>query len=644
LAGLLLTASALPGQSFKIDADLAVELSMPDTRIPFFVFLKGKADLSAVSRIPARAERARVVVAALQAAADAAQAPVRAFLKNSGVEFTPYWVENAVYVHAGDLMLARQLADRSEVERISAEPVFSIGDFTAGSALSSSDWNILTIRADQAWPTASGEGVVVAAIDSGVRYTHNALVNQYRGKDGSTFHHTGNWSDPTAKCGASPCDNTGHGTMVMGLIAGSDGGTNQIGVAPGAKWIACKGCATTKCSGSHLMACGQWVLDPMQDGSGSGQPDIVNNSWSSAGGDQWFQDMVRNWRAAGIFPVFAAGNSGPACGTVRSPGDYPESFGIGATDAVDLIANFSSRGPSLFGVMKPDLTAPGVNVRSADYYGNNLYYYGSGTSFAAPHVAGTVALMWSAAPGIKSDLALTEQLLRETAQPLLTSETCGNTLPDQTPNNTYGSGRVDAFAAVEAARGVLPPAPIASNDSYEVATNGNLVVAAPGVLANDTGTNLMAGLVSGPAHGTLQLNSDGSFSFAPQTDFSGSDQFTYQALGEGGNGSNTATVIIAVLPANQPPVAVNDSATTKKNTNVTINVVANDTDPEGLLVPSSAAIAVNPSKGSVVNNGNGTFTYSPKRNFTGSDSFTYTVKDNAGAVSNAATVQVSVTK
>ena len=246
----------------------------------------------------------------------------------------------------------------------------------AGVTSAGVEWNISQVRADEAWASTQGTGVVVASIDTGVRYTHDALVMQYRGNQGTRFDHKGNWNDPTGVCGRTPCDNVGHGTHTTGTMVGDDGVSNHIGVAPGARWIACKGCAdSTTCNGSHLLSCAQWVLDPLQDGSGSKQPDVVNNSWGGVRGDAWFMGFADAWRAAGIFPAFSAGNAGPACGTAASPGDYPQAFAAGSTDSLDVIALTSARGPSSFAGIKPNVTAPGVSVRSSSRYrGRQLHH------------------------------------------------------------------------------------------------------------------------------------------------------------------------------------------------------------------------------------------------------------------------------
>ena len=136
------------------------------------------------------------------------------------------------------------------------------------------EWGIDRIRADQVWSTfgVRGEGITVANIDTGVEFTHPALVGKYRGNTGGgTFNHNYNWFDPSNVCGnpsLAPCDNNNHGTHTMGTMVGDDGGANQIGVAPGARWIAAKGCETNNCSDAALLASGQWILAPT-DLSGS---------------------------------------------------------------------------------------------------------------------------------------------------------------------------------------------------------------------------------------------------------------------------------------------------------------------------------------------------------------------------------------
>jgi subtilase family protein len=176
------------------------------------------------------------------------------------------------------------------------------------------------------------------------------------------------------------------------------------------------------------------------------RPHVVNNSWGGGPGDPWYRTVVQNWRAAGIFPAFSNGNAGPGCGTAGSPGDYPESFASGATDINDNIASFSSKGPSVFGPVKPDIATPGVNIRSSIASGGYAAF--NGTSMASPHTAGLVALIWSAFPTLVRDVANTERKLRPATLILNTTATCGGNGPRTHPNNTFGAGRGDAFRAI----------------------------------------------------------------------------------------------------------------------------------------------------------------------------------------------------
>jgi hypothetical protein len=184
-----------------------------------------------------------------------------------------------------------------------------------------------------------------------------------------------------------------------------------------------------------------------------------------------------------------------------------------------------------------------------------------------------------------------------------------------------------------------------------MSAGATLVVDVPGVLGNDgdpDGDALTAVLVSAPAGGSLVLNADGSFSYTPHAGFAGTDSFAYRAS-DGVLLSNSATASITVnAVVNAPPVANGDSATaamrkTASYTPRVISVLANDSDPDGNLDPASVSIAAAPNKGGTVTvNADGTVSYTPKLKFRGKEIFKYTVRDQAGALSNAATVTVSV--
>ena len=422
----------------------------------YWVVLKEQADLSGASRIADWAARGRYVYDALTTVAARSQAGVASHLKARALPHKSFWILNAIRVTSGPDDLDR-IRRRKEVGEIQDDPVFTIPEPRPGAELATIDdveWNIARINAPQVWSAfgVRGEGIVIANIDTGVQFDHPALVARYRGNLGAAgFDHSYNWFDPSRVCAAPhgvPCDNMGHGTHTMGTMIGDDGGANRIGVAPRARWIAAKGCESDGCSAAALTASAQWILAPTDLDGENPRPDlrphVVNNSWGGQGGRLFFQEFVRAWVAAGIFPAFSNGNAGPDCGTSGSPGDYPESYSSGAFDANNVIAGFSSRGPSTFeGAVKPNIAAPGVSVRSS--LPTDSYASKSGTSMASPHTAATVALIWSASPALLGRIAETRALLDQSARDASDIQ-CGG---GAASNNVWGEGTLDAFAAVE---------------------------------------------------------------------------------------------------------------------------------------------------------------------------------------------------
>jgi hypothetical protein len=428
----------------------------------YIVYLREQADLSSAHGLTDRTARGRLVYRALKDVADRTQAPLLAYLAaeaqtGRAKEVKSFFATNAIGVTSGEPTFWG-LAAFPEVKQIILAPVLGIPEPTPGveePTIDGVEWGVSKVRAPEVWAKGvRGEGVVIASIDTGAQFSHPALVNQYRGNlGGGTFNHNYNWWDPAQTCGkpsTTPCDNRDHGTHVMGTMVGDDGGTNQIGVAPQARWMACKGCQTNSCSAFALLECGDFILAPWDlnraNPDPARRPHVVNNSWGGTGGNDWYLGVVQSWRAAGIFSTFSNGNGGSSgCATSGSPGDYPESFSSGATDITDSIASFSSRGPSAFGVRKPDISAPGVNVRSS--VPTNSYASFSGTSMASPHTAGVVALLWSLYPGLSRDIANTENKLRPATQILNTLQSCGDDGPTTHPNNVFGWGRADAVQA-----------------------------------------------------------------------------------------------------------------------------------------------------------------------------------------------------
>ena len=224
----------------------------------------------------------------------------------------------------------------------------------------------------------------------------------------------------------------------------------------------------------------------------------------------------------------------------------------------------------------------------------------------------------------------------------LPSLVTGDTQPDGIKILTTESGNGPRLQIVlKASTQLTNTPPIATNDTYAAVEDTLLVVSAPGVLANDfdADTNaLTAVLVAYPTNGILVLNANGGFLYTPATNFTGVDHFTYKA-NDGAADSGIGTVTITVAPVNDPPVAVNDAAATTMNTPVVLSVLANDSDVDGgALVITAFTQGTN---GSVADNGNGTLTYTPNFNYTGSDSFKYTITDGQGGT-NSAIVSLTV--
>ncbi|GAB3797240.1 S8 family serine peptidase [Micromonospora zhanjiangensis] len=532
LAALILGVSAQPvlagtataaAPRATVDGELVKQLDVKGST-GFMVYLRERASLSGAAKLKGADAKATEVHRQLTATADTSQKGLRADLDQRKARYTPYWIANAIRVE-GDKALVESIAARPEVERIEPLRIHQLVKpqpaQSTTKAVNAAEWGLTNIEAPRVWTEFGdrGEGIVVANIDSGVAYDHPALVGKYRGNLGNgTFDHNYNWYDPAGICpDPKPCDNNDHGTHTMGTMVGDDGAGNQIGVAPGARWIAAKGCETNGCSDASLLAAGQFVLAPTDLNGQNPRPDlhadVVNNSWSGDGDDPWYQQTVTAWRAAGIFPAFANGNDGPGCGTANSPGDYPNSYAVGAYDVNNNIASFSSRGASdVDGGLKPNIAAPGANVRSSVPGGYAAF---SGTSMATPHVAGTVALVWSAAPSLKGDVTATEALLDRTAIDV-NATTCGGTAQD---NNVFGEGRLNAYQAVNAA----PRGPV-----------GRIT----GIVTKAGGSTPVAGATVSTDGRSATTDASGRYSLTVEA---GEHEVTASAYGYG---SQTATVTV----------------------------------------------------------------------------------------------------
>jgi subtilisin family serine protease len=458
-------------------------------RLDALLVLREQAELAPAELVSVRTARVAFVHRTVHAVAAATQRSLDAALDALGIRHRGYAIVNAIAVADVTLDQLETLAARDDVARVESDlpvrvtlpaPLTPPGDAQAVRA-GGIEWGVAKIEAPALWSLGhKGGGIVYATADTGVQWDHPALKARYRGWQATRgkARHAYSWWDAVHadvsgngrnSCGFSspvPCDDSGHGTHVTGTGVGDDGQGNQIGVAPRAKWIACRNMEQGVGRPSQYIECFDFFLAPW-DANGKNPdparaPHVISNSWSCTLGappsgescvPKSLRSAVHAARAAGIFVVVSAGNDGPGCSTiVDPPAIYDASFTVGATDGSDALASFSSRGPVTSdgsGRAKPDLSAPGVHVRSA--YPRDTYTSMSGTSMAAPHVAGAVALLWSARPDLRGAVAATEQALRASANPAVAATgTCGNTTSATLPNQLFGYGRLDVQAALDA--------------------------------------------------------------------------------------------------------------------------------------------------------------------------------------------------
>ena len=457
-------------------APWVLERTAGGAQAEFLVVMNEQADLSGARNLRTKQEKGRFVRDALWNKAQATQGSITDWLKEHNIEYHQFYIVNMLWVKA-DQNAAIELASRADVARIEGNPKIHnelpqpipVSD-TAGRPDSTDavETGINQTRAPEVWAQGfTGQNIVVGGADTGYLWTHNALKNHYRGWNGATASHNFNWHDSIhtggGTCGANavaPCDDSGHGTHTMGTAVGDDGGTNQVGMAPGAKWIGCRNMDQGNGTPATYMECFEFFLAPYPVGGTPAQgnptlaPDVTTNSWGCPASEGCsagtLQAGVEAQRAAGIMMVVAAGNSGPSCSTVSDPpAIYDASYTVGAlSTGTTNVASFSSRGPVTADGSnrpKPDIAAPGTNTRSSYNSGIAGYANLSGTSMATPHVAGAVALLWSAQPGLINKVSQTEVILNNAAAHL-TSTLCSSS---NFPNNTFGYGLLDIRSAVD---------------------------------------------------------------------------------------------------------------------------------------------------------------------------------------------------
>jgi len=442
MVGILVSMCGLKAGEIKPTLMRILQNSSSDTLIDIIIHLKEKPD---IYNFPKEAKVQKVIY--LKEFARETQRNIMHYLTQHPAEvkdIKSFWIFNGIYCKASPRII-KELCKRENIEYIveDAPAVFLLDvnpSFFSQDETMSIEWNIYKVNAPAFWEAGiTGKDVIIGVLDTGVEQV-DALAGKRIG-----------WYDATPDHKPEPIDLVGHGTMVTGVICGGDGfGSfpNDIGMAPGAKFVAVRITA----DGSYVKL--SWIHDAMQYVASlaeiNKEPRVVNNSWGVK--DEYaleFWDDIITWRNLNIIPVFAIGNDGPNPQSVDAPGNYPTVIGVGATDANDNIASFSSRGPAPnqlpwnnpqywprpdWNLIKPDISAPGVHIRSCSK-DNPYYEIGSGTSFSAPHVTGFIALLLQ----INSNLDFYEvyNVLAQYAD-----------RPSQGapyPNNNYGWGRLDGY-------------------------------------------------------------------------------------------------------------------------------------------------------------------------------------------------------
>ncbi|KAJ6649697.1 Bacillopeptidase F [Pseudolycoriella hygida] len=384
--------------------------------------------------------------------ADVVQADVTAMLRKIAPGKKHYldvlWISNELIVRDADKEVIDMLRNHPDVDSLIAEKIIPLETVTHGnfSVLDENNimnqWGVVNVRAPTVWENGNrGENVVIGIIDTGARVTHVALSDTYRGNPGS--NHNYNWFAPAGQL-PIPTDTHGHGTHVTGSAAATHG----LGVAPGARWIACRGCAGAGCADLDLLSCGNWMACPTttdnQSPNCSLAPRIVNNSWGGGQNNPWYNGIITAWRNVGIVPVFSVGNSGAIfCASVTSPGDQPGVVGVSSISENNQISDFTSIGPGPNVSQKPDVAAPGQDIISASHLYDDELHGLSGSSMAAPHVAGVAALILSNRPYLSVD-EVVNALKTGAAPHTPLGRVCFERSDNQRPNFHVGYGRVDA--------------------------------------------------------------------------------------------------------------------------------------------------------------------------------------------------------
>jgi len=443
-----------PGLLAAVDESDLAWLNDPtyeiDSPQPVVVFLENddlRRQIDRVSLVGSMSRSARIksVSRRLRSFVPSNAAAVEQFLNRCSTEpVRRFWIVpafSATLDRSRILELAAQPGVQKIVPDLGIESIEPVEIRAAESVATSSSGHVAMINVPYLWSLGlTGVGRLVCSFDTGVEQAHPALAGNWRGNHAAL---SASWFSTIAP-EATPYDKADHGTHTMGTMVGVDG-ADTIGVAPGAEWITAgvidQG-KSLQATFSDILGAYQWVLNPDGDPETTDDvPDVVLNSWGVPASllgpcDNTFFAAIDNVEAAGIVCVFAAGNEGPDPSSLRNPASRATSplnaFSVGAVDNGKIVAGFSSRGPGGCGLtaVKPEIVAPGVSIRSAAKDGG--YKLMSGTSMAAPFIAGLVALCRQYNP---------DATVEEIKWALINS---AEDLGAQGEDNAYGYGLPDA--------------------------------------------------------------------------------------------------------------------------------------------------------------------------------------------------------
>ncbi len=508
-------------------------------------------------------------------------------------------------------------------------------------------WGINKINAPEVWNKITNlTTVVVGVLDTGVDYRHEDLIqnmwtnSQEIAGNGIDDDNNGYIDDFYGydfykSNDSDPRDGNSHGTHVAGIIAAvGNNNLGVVGVNPNAQIMALKFFSDSGDNGSYYDAAeGIYYAVKLKqqydlDHRTGANIRVINASFGGTGGDSSFNNAIKAAENAGILIVAAAGNN--SRDTDINPfypasANYSNVIAVGASNNNDRRASFSN-----YGETSVDVFAPGQSIIST--LPKNKYGTKSGTSMAAPHVAGIASLLFS----INNNL--TPEQVKEA---LISSSVYISKLN----NLSVSDGVVNANAAVQYVIDHFGVSntnniPVTGDDYYTIDQNSYLSInTINGVLANDYDLDnnpLTVSLVNDVSQGILKLNSDGSFDYTPNSNILGTDSFIYR-VNDGQGGTKTGLVTLTTAPLNHAPIANNDNYTLSEDQTLIISVengvLNNDSDVDGDSL--TVFLVNNVTKGTLVLSNNGSFNYTPNADINGIDSFTYQASDGRGNFRNA---------